>query len=421
MAPTTSTRPATSGVRWLICGLLFAATVIAYIDRGILSFLEKYLEGVFGFSSVQYSWMTSTFQAAYGLAFLAAGRMADSLGIRRAFAVAIVIWSLAAMAPGAANSVFTFALAMFFLGIGEAANFPVCIKTVAQWYPKKERALATGVFNSGANIGNLLVPVIVPFLTETFTWRGAFFIGGSFGLVWLLFWWWIYAPPAEHKRVSAVELAHIQSDPPQKAVKIPWGRLFPKRETWAFAIGKLLTDPVWWFWTFWLPRYFQGTFHLTLGRSSAPLVVVFAGCSVGSIAGGWISGAMIGRGMSVNVARKTAMAICGVCALPVLYAPYAQNLWVVVALVALAGAAHQGFSANIFTVASDLFPQSALGSVVGIGGLAGAAAGAAAQLAIGRIVQFSYVPCFIYAGSSYLLAVLIVHLLSPKLEMTALD
>lgn len=421
MTPSLSSRPAKSNVRWLICGLLFFATVIAYMDRGILSFLEKYLEGRIGFTTVQYSWMTGSFQAAYAMAFLVAGRLTDRLGTRKAFTIAIIIWSFAAMAPGAATSVPTFAAAMFFLGIGEAANFPVCIKTVAEWFPAKERALATGIFNSGANFGNLVVPLVVPFLTATFTWRGAFFVGGSAGLVWLVFWLWIYAKPEEHRRVLAAELEHIQSDPPQRIRSIPWARLIDKKETWAFAIGKMLTDPVWWFWLFWLPGYFQTTFHLTLGKSSAPIVVVYACCAVGSVGGGWLSGAMIGRGKSVNASRKTAMLICALCVLPVLYAPFTKSLWVVVGLVGLAGAAHQGFSANIFTLPSDLFPHSAVGSVVGIGGLAGALGGLATQLAIGRIVQFSYLPCFLYAGSAYLVALGVIQLLTPRWQPAELD
>ena len=355
------------------------------------------------------------------MAFVFAGRLADKLGTRKAFTIAIIMWSFAAMLPGAATSVPTFAVAMFFLGIGEATNFPVCIKTVAEWFPQKERALATGIFNSGANIGNLLVPLVVPFLTLHFTWRGAFFIGGSVGLVWLVFWLWIYTKPEENPGVSVRELGHIQSDPPQTVRSIPWARLLPKRETWAFALGKMMTDPVWWFWTFWLPGYLQRTFHLTLGRSSAPIIVVYACCTVGSVGGGWLSGAMIERGISVNAARKTAMLICALCVLPVLYAPYSKSLWVVVGLLGLATAAHQGFSANIFTLVSDLFPNSAVGSVTGIGGLAGAAAGALAQLVTGYVVRVSYLPCFIYAGSAYLLALGVIHLLSPRLEPAALD
>jgi MFS transporter, ACS family, hexuronate transporter len=416
-----SSRPANSRVRWLICGLLFFATVIAYVDRGILSFLEKFLEGKIGFDTVQYGYMTSAFQWAYAIGLLVAGGLTDKLGIRKSFSIAIVLWSFAAMLPGAANSVPTFAFAMFLLGLGEAANFPACIKTVAQWFPKKERALATGIFNSGANVGNLVVPLIVPFLTAQFTWRGAFVAGGSLGLVWLVFWLWLYKKPEEHEQVSVRELGHIQSDPPQSLAKVPWARLLPRKETWAFSIGKALTDPVWWFWTFWLPGYFQRTFHLTLGKSSAPIVVVYAACCVGSVAGGWLSSFMLGRGMSLNAARKTAMFICAVCVLPVLYAPYSHSLWLVVGLVGLAGAAHQGWSANLFTLTSDLFPQAAVGSVVGIGGLCGAVAGAIAQLAIGHIVKFSYIPCFVFAGSAYLGAWFIINVLSPRLAPAKLD
>jgi ACS family hexuronate transporter-like MFS transporter len=400
---------------------LFAATVIAYVDRGTIGFLETYLEKVIGFTTVEYSWMTGAFQLAYAAGFLIAGRLTDRLGIRKAFAIAIVLWSIAAMGPGAASSVLTLTIAMFMLGLGEAANFPACIKTVAEWFPKRERALATGLFNSGANIGNMVVPAIVPFALAWFTWRGAFVVGGSLGLVWLCFWLWLYRKPEEHPWVSPQELGLIQSDPPETIESVPWLRLLPLRETWAFSLGKLLTDPVWWFWTFWLPGYFQRTFHLTLGKSSAPVMVVYAACCIGSVYGGWLSGAMLKRGKSLNAARKTAMLICALAVMPVLYAPYTHHLWLVVALVGLAGAAHQGFSANIFTLASDLFPKAAVGSVVGIGAMAGAASGFTAQLLTGRIVRISYLPCFLYAGSAYIVALLIIHLLSPKLAPAKLD
>jgi ACS family hexuronate transporter-like MFS transporter len=410
-------RPATSRFRWVICGLLFFATVLAYLDRGMLGFLEKYLEGVIGFTTVQYGYIAATFQAAYAVGFLVAGKLTDQLGIRKAFIIAILLWSFAAMAPGAASSVLTFAIAMFLLGIGESANFPACIKTVAEWFPKRERALATGIFNSGANIGNMMVPVVVPFATALLNWRAAFVVGGSLGLVWLLFWLWLYAKPEEHPSVSAPELALIQSDPPDARIRpVPWLHLLPRKETWAFAIGKFLTDPVWWFWTFWLPGYFQRNFHLTLGKSSAPVMVVYAACCIGSIWGGWLAAALVKRGKSDNSARKTAMLICALAVLPVLYAPFSRSLWLVVALVGLAGAGHQGWSANIFTLASDLFPKSAIGSVTGIASMAGATGGFLAQLATGYIVRISYLPCFLYAGSAYVLALLIIHLLCPKLE-----
>jgi ACS family hexuronate transporter-like MFS transporter len=414
-------RPSKSSFRWVICGLLFLATVIAYVDRGILGFIERDLERVMHFTTVEYGYMTGAFQLAYALSFLAAGRLTDILGIRKAFAIAIVLWSLAAMGPALATSVLTLVIAMFVLGAAEAANFPACIKSVAEWFPKRERALATGLFNSGANIGNMAVPAIVPIAIAIFSWRGAFVVGGCLGLVWLVFWLWLYRRPEEHPRVSPKELGLIQSDPPETIGSVPWLKLVSRRETWAYAVGKFMCDPVWWFWTFWLPGYFQRTFHLTLGKSSAPIMVVYAACSVGSIYGGWISGAMLARGKSLNAARKTAMAVCAIAVLPVLYAPYVHNLWAVVGLVSLAGAAHQGWSANVFTLTSDLFPKAAVGSVVGIGAMTGAATGFTAQLLIGRIVRFSYLPCFLYAGVAYISALVIIHLLSPKLEPAKLD
>jgi ACS family hexuronate transporter-like MFS transporter len=414
-------RPAASQFRWVICGLLFLATVIAYVDRGILGFIERDLERVMHFTTVEYSYMTGAFQLAYAFSFLAAGRLTDILGIRKAFAIAIVLWSIAAMGPGLATSVVTFVIAMFVLGIGEAALFPACIKTVAEWFPKRERALATGLFNSGANIGNMVVPTIVPVAIALFSWRGAFVVGGCLGLIWLVLWLWLYRQPEEHPWVSPKELGLIQSDPPETVGAVPWLKLLPRRETWAYAVGKFMCDPVWWFWTFWLPGYFQRTFHLTLGKSSAPVMVVYATCSIGSVYGGWISGFLLNRGKSLNYARKMAMLVCAVAVLPVLYAPYAHNLWVVVGLVGLAGAAHQGFSANVFTLTSDLFPKAAVGSVVGIGAMTGAATGFTAQLLTGRIVRFSYLPCFIYAGTAYLAALIIIHFLSPKLAPAKLD
>ena len=414
-------RPPQSRYRWVICALLFFATVIAYVDRGVLSFLERFLEGLFGFHSREYSYMTTAFQIAYGIGLLTAGRLTDRLGTRKGFAIAIVLWSLAAMAPGAATGTATFGIAMFCLGLGEAANFPACIKTVAEWFPKRERALATGIFNSGANIGAMLVPAVVPLLADNLGWRGAFIATGALGFVWLMFWLTVYAKPEEHRSVSAEELALIRSDPSEKVDAIPWGRLFPLKETWAFAIGKFLTDPVWWFYIFWLPRYVQETFHLTLGKSSAPILVVYAMSTVGSVGGGALSSIMLRRGKSANVARKSALLVCALAVLPVLYAPYAGNLWVVVALVGLATAAHQGWSANLFTLVSDMFPKAAVGSVVGIGGMAGAIGGGIMQLVAGRIADWSYLPLFIFAGTAYVLALLIIHRLSPQLKPAKVD
>lgn len=416
---TATLRPAGSRFRWTICGLLFAATVIAYVDRGVLAYLEKTLEGIIGWDKQQYSYMTAAFQAAYAIGLVCAGWLTDRLGTRRGFAVAITLWSVAAMAPAAAYSVPTFAAAMFLLGLGEAANFPACIKTVAEWFPKKERALATGLFNSGANIGAIVVPVVVPFLYAAVGWRGAFVATGALGFVWLASWLSIYDKPECHKKVSPEELAHILSDREEKTERVPWLQIIPLRETWAFAIAKFLTDPVWWFYLFWIPRYLQGPpLNLTLTSSSGPVVAIYVVSCVGSVAGGWLSSFMINRGRSVNASRKTAMLICALCVLPVALVPQATNVWMVVALVGLAAAAHQGWSANLFTLPSDMFPKSAVGSVVGFGGMVGSIGGVLLQLLAGKV---GYVVLYAIAGSAYVTALLIVHLLTPRLAPAKLS
>jgi MFS transporter, ACS family, hexuronate transporter len=418
MAPSPIARAESSRFRWVICALLLMATVIAYVDRGVLAYLEKTLEALIGWNREQYSYMTAAFQLAYAIGMVTAGWLTDRLGTRRGFAVAISLWSVAAMAPGAAYSVTTFGLAMFFLGLGEAANFPACIKTVAEWFPKKERALAAGIFNAGAPVGAIAVPAVVPLLYATVGWRGAFFATGALGVVWLLFWLKLYGNPERHARVSAAELAHIQSDPPEKAGRLPWLDVIGRRETWAFAIGKFLTDPVWWFYIFWIPRYLQGTFGLTLSGSSGPVVAIYAISCVGSVAGGWLSSVMIQRGKSVNLSRKTAMLVCALAVAPVALVTRATSIWMVVALVGLAAAAHQGWSANLFTLTSDLFPKAAVGSVAGFGGMVGSAGGVLLQLLAGRV---SYVVLFAIAGSAYLTALVVVQLLTPRLEPARLE
>jgi MFS transporter, ACS family, hexuronate transporter len=423
MNATVAARPAISRFRWVVCSLLFFATVIAYVDRGVLAYLEQTLEKIIGFNKEQYSYMTSAFQAAYAIGLVSAGRLTDRLGTRKGFAIAITVWSVAAMLPGMATSALTFGLAMFFLGLGEAANFPACIKTVAEWFPKKERALATGVFNSGANIGAIVVPVVVPFLTLAFGWQGAFIATGALGFVWLACWLLLYDKPETHRRISAAELAYVRSDPPEKISSVPWARILPLRETWAFAFAKFFSDPIWWFFLFWLAPYLQETFHLDIKQNRLPVIVAYALSCVGSVSGGWLSGFLLKRGVSVNAARKSALLICAVAVLPVLYAPYSHNLWVVVGLVGLAMAAHQGWSANLFTLPSDMFPRAAVASVVGFGGMIGSAGGVLMQLGAGRIVQatHSYLPLFLVAGSAYLVGLAIVQLLTPRLAPARLD
>lgn len=409
-------RPAISRFRWVICALLFVATVVAYIDRGILGFLRVFLQHQIGWDDITYSYVSATFKIAYGIGLLVAGWFTDRLGTRLGFSIAIVLWSFAAMSPGLANSALTFGIAMFFLGIGEAANFPACIKTVAEWFPQKERALSTSIFNSGANVGNLLVPAIVPALVVAFTWRGAFIVTGATGFVWLVFWLWLYRKPEEHPRVSEAELAHIQCDPPQKLDRVPWGRLIPRKETYAFGIAKFLTDGVWWFYSFWLPGYWQTRFHLSLEGIRVPMMIAFGVSIIGGLYGGYLSGALIKRGKPVGQARKSALALCAACVLPIIAVPFLPSFWGIVALVCLAMAAHQGWSANLFTVSSDLFPKAAVASVVGIGGMLGAVGGALIDVFVGHIVEWthSYVAVFAVCGSMYFVALGVMQLLTPK-------
>ena len=410
--------------RWVICGLLFLATVIAYVDRGVIAYLKTFLESIIpGLNDLKYGNITGAFTAAYAIGMVVAGGLTDKLGTRKAFAIAIGIWSIAAMLPGAAFSVATFGVAMFLLGLGEAANFPACIKTVAEWFPKRERALATGIFNSGANIGNIVVPLIVPTLVALVTWRGAFVVAGSLGIVWLIFWLIYYRPPEQHRSVSPAELSLILSDPIEKVERVPWSRVVPRKETWAFAAAKFLTDPIWWFYLFWIPGYLQTTFHLSLAQSRTPVVLAYTISIIGSIGGGWISSALLVRGKSANVARKTAMLICVVCIAPIITTPFVHQLWVVVALLGLATAGHQGWSATVFTLPSDLFPKAAVGSVIGIGGMAGAIGGFLLQVGAGMIVYMthSYVTLFAIACVAYPLALIIIHIISPKLEPAKIE
>ena len=409
--------------RWVICALLFFACTINYIDRQVIGILKPTLQTEIGWTEVDYSWIVFAFQGAYALGLLGVGRLMDRIGTRKGFSLSIIFWSVAAMGHALARSVFGFGVARFFLGLGEAGNFPASIKTVAEWFPKKERALATGIFNSGTNVGALITPLIVPWITLTWGWRAAFIATGAIGFLWLLAWMALYHRPEEHPKISKAELAYIQSDPPDKAVKVPWARLFPHRQTWAFALGKFLTDPIWWVYLFWLPDFLHKRHGLELKDFGLPLVIVYVMADVGSIGGGWLSSSLIKRGWSVNASRKVAMLICALCVVPIIFASQVSNLWVAVVLIGLAAAAHQGWSCNLFTTTSDMFPRYAVGSVVGIGGMAGAVGGMLIARSVGEILQRtgSYVPIFLIAGSAYLVALLVIHLLVPKLEPANLD
>jgi MFS transporter, ACS family, hexuronate transporter len=406
--------------RWVICGLLFFATTINYVDRQVLGILSRDLQATLHWSELDYGNIVAAFNAAYALGLLAAGRFMDRFGTKIGYSLALTIWSLAAMGHALARSAFGFGVARAALGIGEAGNFPAAIKTVAEWFPKKERALATGVFNAGSNVGAIVAPLTVPWIALHLGWQWAFIMTGAIGLVWLAFWIPIYARPETHRRVGKAELTHIQCDPADPpAARIPWVRLIPYRETSAFAIGKCLTDPIWWFYLYWIPPFLRQNHGLDLTTIGPPLIAIYLIADVGSIGGGWLSSTFIKRGWTINRARKTAMLICALAVTPIVFASNVKNLWAAVGLVGLAAAAHQGWSANIFTLASDIFPRRAVGSVVGIGGMAGAFTGSTMAVIVGYILQVTggnyRIPFFI-AGSTYLIALLIIHLLAPRIE-----
>jgi MFS transporter, ACS family, aldohexuronate transporter len=415
---TESVRARVGNYRWVICGLLFFAATINYIDRQVIGILKPTLQSSIGFDEVGYSWVVFSFQTAYAIGLLGVGRLIDRIGTRKGFSLAIIFWSVAAMGHALARSVFGFGVARFFLGLGEAGNFPAAIKTVAEWFPKKERALATGIFNAGTNVGALVTPLVVPIITIQYGWEAAFLATGAIGFLWLIAWLTFYRRPEEHPSLSKSELEYIQSDPPDAPMKIPFARLLPHRQTWAFALGKFLTDPIWWVYLFWLPDFLHKRHGLGLKDFGLPLVVVYLLADIGSIGGGWLSSSLIKRGWTINAGRKMAMLICALAVLPIVLAAQTSNLWAAVVLIGIAAAAHQGWSCNLFTTTSDMFPRQAVGSVVGIGGMAGAVGGMMIARLVGEILQRtgSYVPIFIIAASAYLVALLVIHLLSPRLE-----
>lgn len=405
--------------RWMICALLFFATTINYLDRMVLGILAPTLQGTIGWNEFEYGLISGAFTGGYAIGMLIVGNMMDRLGTRRGFSIAITVWSLAAMGHAVCRSWVGFAVARFALAVGESGNFPGAIKTVAEWFPKRERALATGLFNAGSNVGAIIAPLLVPLIVAYWGWQWAFISTGAIGFVWLVAWLATYRQPEEHPRVSRGELALIRSDPAEPTVKIPWSQLLPHRETWAFAAGKFLTDPVWWFFLFWLPKFLHEAYGLELVGLALPLVIIYVSADVGSVAGGWLSSRLIKNGWSVNAGRKTAMFICAACVVPMALAPHIEQLWVTVGLIALAAAAHQGWSANLFTIASDTMPRRTVGTVVGIGGMAGAVAGFLASISIGAILQLTnenYVPVLTAASVAYLFALLVIHLLTPRLE-----
>lgn len=405
--------------RWVVCGLLFFATTINYIDRQVIGILAKDLQLIFGWTELDYGNIVAAFNASYAVGLLLAGRLIDRIGTRAGYAIALTMWSIAGMAAAGARSALQFGIARAALGLGEAGNFPAAIKTVAEWFPKKERALATGIFNAGTNVGAVVAPLTVPWIALHLGWRWAFILTGAVGLLWLLFWLPLYRKPEDQPRLSKAERAYIESDPPDSDSPTPWMKLIPLRQTCAFAFAKYLTDPIWWFYLFWIPNFLRDHHGLQLATIGPPLIVIYLIADVGSVGGGWISSSLIKRHWTISRARKTAMLICALAVTPIVFVSRVSNLWVAVALIGLAAAAHQGWSANLFTTVSDMFPRRAVGSVVGIGGMAGAMGGATFAVATGYILDRThnnYLIMFLVAGSIYLLALVLVHLLVPRLD-----
>ena len=404
--------------RWRICALLFFATTINYIDRQVISILKPTLMHDLGWNEIDYSNVIFAFQCAYAFGYAGGGWFMDRVGVKLGYAVAVLGWSLAAMSHTFARSVMTFSVARFALGVAEGGNFPAAIKTISEWFPKKERALATGIFNAGCNVAVVVTPLLVPWITLRWGWPSAFFVTGALGLLWLVAWQLTYRSPQNHPRVSPAELAHIQSDAPDPAAKIPWLELLRHRQTWTFTAGMVLVAPVWWFYLFWVPGFLHDKHGLNLKDFGPPLVAIYLIADVGSIGGGWLSSHLLKRGWSLNAARKTAMLVCALCVVPVFAAATVSNLWLATALIGLAAAAHQGFAANLYTLVSDTAPRHVVSSIVGIGGMASAVAGMFAAKFTGYVLQWtgSYVLLFGSASGAYLLALFAIHVLNPRLE-----
>ena len=406
-------------VRWTVCAMLFAATSINYMDRQVIAILKPTLEHSIGLTEIQYGYIVDAFQIAYAVGLVAGGRLMDKLGTRIGYLLVMAFWSLAAMGHALASTAMGFGIARFLLGLGESGNFPAAIKTVAEWFPKKERSFATGLFNSGANVGSILAPLIVPWVTIRYGWHMAFIATGAIGVVWMIWWFRSYRRPSEHPRIKDRELGHIYQDAAEEVgPPIPWRRLLRYRQTWAFAVAKFLTDPIWYFYLFWLPSYFSSKFHLDLSHLGLPLIIVYNISAIGSIGGGWLPSPFQRLGLSTTHARLAAMLLCALLVLPIYTVSGASSVWTAIALISVAAGAHQGWSANLFTTASDMFPRTAVGSVVGIGGMAGAAGSAIFAFFAGHSLQLthSYASLFAISATAYLAALVLLHLLAPGLK-----
>ena len=432
--------------RWTICALIFFATTVNYLDRAVISLLKPYLAAAFHWDAVQeaanYTDIEIAFKVAYAFGLLFAGKVIDSLGTKIGYALATALWSVAAICHALATGTSGFAIARVFLGITEAGNFPAAIKATAEWFPKKERALATGIFNSGSNIGAIIAPLSVPFIAEKWGWQWAFIITGAIGFIWLILWFVFYEVPAKQKRLSEEEFNYIHSDKDvvvegasdeSNTAKVSWGKLLTFKQTWAFAIGKFLTDPIWWFYLFWLPDFLKKQYGLSNTDLAFPTAVVYIISSIGSVGGGYLPMKLINNGMPVFKARKTSMLIYAFLVLPIVFAQILGriDMWLAVGVIGLAAAAHQAWSANIFTTVSDMFPKKTTGSVTGIGGMFGGLGGILLSALVQKRmfvyyasinkIETGYYIMFFICGAAYLLAWFIMHLLVPKMKPINVD
>ena len=407
----------TGHYRWVIIGLLFVITTINYMDRNLLGVLKPTIQGDLHFSETDYGNIVFAFSMAYAAGYATMGAFTDKVGVRIGLAVAAMIWCAASTAHGLVTSVTGFAVARIALGLGEGGNFPTCIKSVATWFPVRDRALATGIFNSGSNVGGLVAPLIAAFVTATWGWQTAFYVTGSVGFIWVVFWLLMYRAPEQHPKVSAAELAYIRSDPETPARSIAWGKLLAYPGTWTYILGSALTNPVWWFYNNWVPSFLFSKFHVNLLALGLPLVVIYLMTDVGSIFGGWLSGWLIKAGFGVFTARKLALLACACCTVPVFMAPMVDHIWVAVGLIGLAMAAHQGFSANLFTLVSDTMPNGAVAGAVGLGGGISSILSGFSAILVGRVLDSThnnYTLVFFAGAGAYVLATLGIHMILPK-------
>ncbi|MGA7812187.1 MFS transporter [Caballeronia sp.] len=424
-----------SSYRWRICALLFFATTINYLDRQVLGLLKPVLAVQFDWTETQYSYIVMVFTACYAIGMLLSGKLVDKVGVKIGYGVCVLLWSIAACGHALVRSTLGFGVMRALLGVSESGSFPCAVKTVSEWFPRKEQALAVGILTSGTSIGAVAAPAAVPWLAATYGWEAAFFVTGLTGFIWLAFWYVMYQAPLKHKKVSKAELEFINEDPVSAlpSAGVHWFSLLKLRPTWTFFAGKLLTDPIWWFMLFWLPSYFNSRFHLDLKNLGLPLVIVYIATSIGSIGGGWVSSALIKRGWSIAKARQTTMLGLAFLVTPIAFSPWIDNMWAMVGLLSLAAAAHQGWSANLFTTASDMFPKAAVGSVVGIGGLAGALGATLFPLLVGTLldhfkllgqINAGYNILFVICGSAYLVAWVVMRAIrasSTTVDMTQLS